>query len=115
MQSQIHFKRMINELVEVQQIREKVLDKAQIFKDKTKRIFDRRAKPDEFLQGDWVLKWDTRYEDKGKDGKFDHLCKGSYQVTEDQGNNTYVLQEENDDVLAGGPVNGHFLKHYLTQ
>ena len=40
--------RRVNQLVEVQQIREGVLDKAQIFQDKMKKIFDRRAKPDDF-------------------------------------------------------------------
>ena len=59
--------------MEVQQIREGVLDKAQIFQDKMKNIFDRRAKPDDFHQGDWVLKCDARYEDKGKHGKLNHL------------------------------------------
>lgn len=102
--------RRINQLVEVQQIKEEVLDKAQIFQDKMKKIFDRRAKLDDFQQGDWVLKWDARYEDKGKHGKFDHLWKGPYQAAEDQADNTYVLQEANGDFLAGGPVNGHFLK-----
>lgn len=66
--------------MEVQQIREGVLDKAQVFQDKMKKIFDKNAKPDDFQQGDLVLKWDTRYEDKGKHKKFDHLWKGPYQV-----------------------------------
>jgi hypothetical protein len=65
-------------LVEVQQIREGVLDKAQIFQDKMKKIFDKGAKPNDFQQGCWVLKWDARYEDKGKNGKFNHLWKGLY-------------------------------------
>lgn len=102
-------------MVEVQQIRQKVFGKSQIFKDKMKRIFDRKAKPNDFQQGDQVLKWDARYKEKGKHGKLNHLGKVPYQVAHDQGNNTYVLQEENGDLLAGGPANGHFLKHYLTQ
>ena len=66
--------------MEVQQIREGVFDKAQVFHDKMKKIFDRRAKPDDFQQGDLVLKWDARYEDKGKHGKFDHLWKVPYEI-----------------------------------
>ena len=100
--------------MEVQQIRERALDKAYIFQCKMKRIFNRRAKPNDFQQGDWVLKWDVRYEDKGKHGNFDHIWKGPYQVAEDQGNNTYVLQEGNGDFFVGGPINGLFLRHYLT-
>ena len=40
--------RRINQLVEVQQIKNQVVDKAQAFQDKVKSIFDRRAKPDDF-------------------------------------------------------------------
>lgn len=99
----------------MQQIREGVLDKSQIFQDRMKNIFDKRVKLDDFQQGDWVLKWDARYEDKGKHGKFDHLWKGPYIIAIDQGNNTYVLHEVNDDFMVGGPINIHFLKHYLTK
>ena len=38
-----------------------------------KKIFDRRVKVDDFYLGDSVLKWEGRFEDKGKHGKFDHL------------------------------------------
>ena len=65
--------RRINQLVEVQQIREEVLGKSQIFQDKVKKNFDIKAKPNDFQQGDLVLKWDAWHEDKGKHGKFDHL------------------------------------------
>lgn len=41
-------RRRINQLVEVQQIRDWVVDKAQVFQDKAKRVFDRKAKPDDF-------------------------------------------------------------------
>ena len=61
-----------------------------------------------------MLKWDAWHEDKGKDGMFDHLWKGPYQIVEDQGNNSYVLQEANGDSFRGGHVNSWFLKHYLT-
>jgi hypothetical protein len=43
-----------------------------------KRNFDRKAKPNDFQQGDLVLKWGAQHEDKGKHGKFDHLWKGPY-------------------------------------
>ena len=47
-------------------------------------------------------------------GKFEHLWKGPYQIAEDHGNNSYSLQEVNCDSFSAGPVNGRFLKHYLT-
>ena len=46
--------RRINELVEVQQIKEGVPDKAQVFEDKMKNIFDKRTKSDDFQRGDLV-------------------------------------------------------------
>ena len=70
--------RRINQPVEVRQIRDQVADKALMFQDKVKKIFDRKEKPDDFQQGDLVMKWDARHEDKGKHGKFEHLWKGPY-------------------------------------
>ena len=72
--------RRINQIVEVQQIRDQVAEKAQVFQDKVKNIFDRKEKPNDFQQGDLVLKWDARHEDKGKHGKFEHLWKGPYLI-----------------------------------
>lgn len=42
--------------------------------------FDKRIKNDDFKADDLVLKWDTRYEDKGKHGKFDYLWQGPYKI-----------------------------------
>ena len=92
--------RRINQLVKVQQVREGVFGKAQVFQDKMKRIFDGKAKPSDFQQDDWVLRWEATYKGKCKNGKFDHLWKGPYQVEKNQGNNMYVLQEENGDFLT---------------
>ena len=65
--------RRINQLIEVQQMRENVYNRSQLMQDKMKKIFDRKVKIDDFQLGDSVLKWDTRFEDKGKHEKFDHL------------------------------------------
>ena len=69
--------------MEVQQIRDQVVDKAHIFHDMVKQSFDRKAKHDDFQQGDLLLKWDARQEDKVKHGKFEHLWKRPYQIAED--------------------------------
>ena len=106
--------RRINQLVEVQHIRDQVVDNDQAFQDKVKKIFDKKAKPDDFEQGEMLLKWDARHEDKGKHGKFEHLSKVPYQIAKDHGNNSYSLQEVNGDVFSAGPINGRFLKHYVT-
>ena len=61
-----------------------------------------------------VLKWDVRYEDKGKHGKFDNLCKCPYTIFSFCGNNSYFLKDYEGLIVGIGPVNGRFLKHYLT-
>ena len=60
---------------------DQVADKALVFQDKVKSIFDKKAKPNNFQQGDLVLKWDARHEDKGKHGKFEQLWKGPYHIS----------------------------------
>ena len=98
----------------MQQIRDQVVDKAQVFQDKVKKVFDRKEKPNDFQQGDLGLKWDARHEDKGKHGKFEHLWKGPYQISKDRGNNSLSLQESGGDPFSVVPINGRFLKHYLA-
>ena len=65
--------RRINETIHLQQTRDEVYEKSQVLQDKTKKIFDKRVKEDDFFIGDQVLRWDARREDKGKHGKFDFL------------------------------------------
>jgi hypothetical protein len=106
--------RRINQLIHVQQMREEVFNNTQLFQDKMKKVFDKKTKADDFKINDLVLKWDARNEDKGKHGKFDHLWLGPYRIVAYHGNNVFLLQELNGDFLGGGPVNGRFLKHYVT-
>jgi hypothetical protein len=61
-----------------------------------------------------VLKWDARNEDKGKHGKFDYFWLGQFRIVSYHGSNSYLLQEINGDLISGGPMNGRFLKHYIT-
>lgn len=79
-----------------------------------KKIFDRKVKIDDFQLGDSVLKWDAQYEDKGKHGKFDNLWEGPYTISAFSWRNAYFLQDSNGNASTSGPVNGRFLKHYLT-
>lgn len=106
--------RRINQLIAVQQMREDVYNKSQHFQDKIKNVFYKKTKYDDFQVQDVVLKWDSRFEDKGKHGKFDHLWKGPYKIAFCHGNNAFILQELNGDFIEGGPINGRFLKHHLT-
>jgi len=61
-----------------------------------------------------VLKWDARYEDKGKHGKFNNLWKGPYTIFSFCGKNSYLLKDSEGLRIGTGPVNGRLLKHYLT-
>jgi hypothetical protein len=106
--------RRIQQLVEVQQTREKLLDKAHDHQQKIKQAFDRRVRKEDFQLGDLVLKWDAPKQDKGKHGKFEALWIGPFKVSEVFSNNTYKLQDLEDAEVFGSPVNGHFLKKFFT-
>lgn len=68
--------RRINHTINLQQTREEVYQRSQIWQEKLKKIFDRRTKSEYFHPEDKVLRWDCRREDKGKHGKFYFLWKG---------------------------------------
>ena len=77
-----------------------------------KKTFDMRVEEQNFQVDDLVLKWDARKEEKH--GKFDHLWKGPYIIAAYRWENSIILQSQNKIQLKGGPVNGIFLKHYLS-
>eukprot|EP00253_Pinus_taeda_P026434 PITA_26434 len=104
--------RRVNQTIHLQQTREKVYERAQILQEKLKRMFDKRAKAEDFCMGSKVLKWDSRREDRGKHAKFDFLWKGPFIISAVQGNNTYFLKSEDGSIAEEGPVNGRMLKHY---
>jgi transposase InsO family protein len=84
--------RRIHQLVEVQQTREKVMDRAHDRQQKIKQAFDRKSSKEDFQPGDLVLKWDAPKQDKGKHGKFESLWIGPFKISERFPNNTYRLQ-----------------------
>ena len=97
------------QIVQLQQEREVLIEKAELFKKKIKARFDRRAKEDTFMENDMVLRWDARRDEKGKHGKFDNMWFSPFKIAKILGNNTFVLQNlEGEEIL--GPVNGQFLK-----
>jgi hypothetical protein len=61
-----------------------------------------------------VLKWDALKQDKGKHGKFEALWIGPFKIYEVFSNNTFKLQNMENEEVFGGPVNGHFLKKYFA-
>ena len=96
----------------MQQTKEEVYIRSQIVQERIKKAFDKRTKVEDIYLGDKVLKWDSRWEEKGKHGKFDFLWKGPYIIYAFRGNNAYFLKEL-DGAEVGGLVNGRMLKHYI--
>ena len=45
-----------------------------------KILFDRRARERDFKEGDLVLGWDSKREEKGKHGKFNNLWFGPLEI-----------------------------------
>jgi hypothetical protein len=106
--------RRIQQLVEVQQTREQLVDKAYDHQLKIKQAFDKKGKREDFQVGDLVVKWDAPRQDKGKNDKFEALWIGPFKIFEVFPNNTFKLQNMENEEVFGGPVNGHFLKRYFA-
>ena len=90
-----------------------MIGKSESHQQKIKVMFDKREKVDNFQVGDWVLKWNTVRQDKGKHGKFDSLRIGPFVIAQIQKNNTFKLQNLEGEEVFDGPVNGRFLKLYF--
>ena len=104
--------RRINQIIELNEIRDKAYAKVQLHQEKLKKTFDRKVKEQNFQIDDLVLKWDAPKEEEH--GKFDYMWRGPYIITAYRGDNTFVLQHHDGFQLKGGPFNGIFLKHYLS-
>eukprot|EP00253_Pinus_taeda_P026614 PITA_26614 len=104
--------RRINQMIHLQQMREEVFQNSLRLQEHIKKIYDKKAKLENFQLEDVVLRWDARNEDKGKHGKFDNLWKGPYKIAAYRGSNAFLLKEMNGDECPGGSVNGRLLKRY---
>ena len=109
-----HMQRRINQIKELNDLRDKSYGKVHIHQEKMKNTLDRRVKEEKFLIDDLVLKWDAPHEEKGNHGKFDHMWMGPYIIAAHRGEIDFILQHQDGSLLEGGPINGIFLKHYLT-
>jgi len=106
--------RRIIRLVELHENREKVGTKLSNYQKRMKSLFDKKAKDTPLQQGDLVLRSNVRREDKGKHWKFDPLWFDPFKIAEVRGNNTYML-ENLDSELLDLLVNGEFLKFYFSE
>lgn len=105
--------RRMSNLVELQQIREQLVEKSRIHQKKINETFDRKSKVDSFQVGDQVLKWDALKEKKGNHGKFDALWTGPFVISQDQMNNVFILHNLEGEGVFDDPVNRRFLKLYF--
>ena len=106
-------KRRIFQIVKLQQEREAIVEKVEIYRKRVKECFDKKVKTYIFSVGDAVLRWDARNDEKGKHEKFDNLWLGPFTIIMILGNITFVLQNLHGDEIVG-PVNGRFLKYFHT-
>ena len=102
----------INQTIELEEQRNKAYDKVQVHQEKMKNTFDRRVKEEQFQIDDLVIKWDAPKEEKH--GKFDYMCIGPYVIAGYKVENTFILEYPNGVSFESNPVNGIFLKHYLS-
>jgi hypothetical protein len=108
-----HMIKRIQQLVEVQQTREQLVDKAYDHQLKIKHAFDKKVNKEDFQLGDLVLKWDAPRQDKGKNYKFEALWVSPFKISEVFSNNTFKLQNMDDEEVFGGPVKSEFSKKVL--
>ena len=53
-----HMQRRINQIIELNELRDKCYGKVQVHQEKMKNTFDRKVKEEQFQINDLVLKWD---------------------------------------------------------
>ena len=107
-----HVQRRINQIIELNELRNKAYGKVQVHREKMMNTFDRKVKEEQFQINDLVLKWDSPREDKH--GKFDCKWVGPYIIAAYKGDNAFILQHQDGSLLKGGTSNGRFLNHYLS-
>ncbi len=80
---------------------------------KVKTLYDKRIVSKKFVDGDLVLMWNARIEDKGKHGKFDPIWLGPHLIENAWEENYCILKDLLDNLLEL-LVHGQFLKRYFS-
>ena len=97
-----------NQLIHLQQTREQVGERLQIYQDKMKMLFDKKAKEINFAVGDLVVKWDKHREDPRKHGNFDSLWSVPFIIEATEGKNAFSFTNLQGESI-GLPVTGRYI------
>ena len=104
----------IDTLLKLEEDRNKAKRKFHAHQVLVKKWFNTLSVGDKKFQvGDFVLKWDKAYETKGKNNKFQILWLGPYIIYQQLGLETFLLKSLEGE-FERIPVNGQFLKRYLS-
>ena len=98
----------MHELVGLTKTRREASLKNQKLQLQVKTLYDKRMASRKFEDGDLVLMWNARIEDKGKHGKFDPIWLGPYLIETTWSEDSYVLKDLSDNILEL-PIHGQFL------
>ncbi|XP_059076647.1 uncharacterized protein LOC131875928 [Cryptomeria japonica] len=92
-------------LAELDEIRNEAQECNLKMQQKVKYLHDKRATERNFQEGELVLMWNARAQDKGKHGKFESLWIGPYVIMGKNGEDSYFLHNmdgEHMKLLAHG-------------
>ena len=102
----------MDELVGLAETRREASLKNQKLQLHVKTLYDKRTVSKKFGDGDLVLMWNARIEDKGKHGKFDPIWLDPYLIEASWGEDSYLVKDLPGNILEL-VVHGQFLKRYF--
>lgn len=79
-------------LTKIEEEQTNLVDHITEHRARVKIIFDKRARTQNFMEGDKVLLWDKRRELCEAHGKFEILCNGPFEISQALGSNTFRLR-----------------------
>lgn len=98
------------ELMELEETKREVWKRLEVHQAQMKSSFDKREKLRQFVVGEFVLKWDEKKRNPGRNSKFDALWDGPYIIIECKERKSFQLSKLNGEILPI-LVNGIHLKH----
>ena len=104
----------MSQIIKLEEERDKAREDHTHYQQLVKYSFDRNLVNTKFFEiGDLVLKRDKAHEEKGKHTKFQKMWLGPFQIDEEIGPSTFILQD-----LSGKrdslPVNDLILKKFFN-